>query len=352
MKLFVGDWWSRQRPSLDVAGQMVAIAELKGRAELYSKQTPQALETLRQVALIQSTESSNRIEGIEISGERLLALMKTKTAPLNRSEAEIAGYRSALDLIHGAAPELTVTPHTIRTLHQLLFKMTDRPGGEWKRSDNLIVDRLHDGATVTRFTPVPALETPHAMEQLCAEYLRQEEVRAVPLLLLIPTFVLDFLCIHPFTDGNGRVARLLTLLLLYQQEFNVGRFISLEKIIEDSKETYYESLQRSSIGWHEGQHDPSPWWSYWLGTVLAAYRQFEERAGTVQQRRGGKTEMVLSAIENIPGEFTIQDLQKRAPTASKELIRHVLQQERAAGRVACSGRGRDAHWRRTVSASD
>jgi len=349
---FVGDWWRCQRPTLDVVGQMVAIAELKGRAELYSKQTPQALETLRQVALIQSTESSNRIEGIEVSGERLLALMKTKTAPLNRSEAEIAGYRKALDQIHAAASDLPLSPHTIRALHQLLFALTDRPGGEWKRGDNLIVDRLPDGRTLTRFTPVPALETPQAMEQLCVEYQRQEGLRRVPPLLLIPTFVLDFLCIHPFTDGNGRIARLLTLLLLYQQEFNVGRFISLEKIIEDSKETYYESLQRSSIGWHEGRHDPNPWWSYWLGTVLVAYRQFEERAGTIQQRRGGKTEMILSAIANSPGEFTIQDLQERAPTASKELIRHVLQQERSAGRVACSGRGRDAHWKRTVRTTD
>ncbi len=347
MRSFVGDWWSRQRPTLEIAGQMTAIAELKGRAELYERQTPQVLETLRQVALIQSTESSNRIEGIEISHDRLLELMMTRTTPRNRSEAEIAGYRGALDQIHGAPADIVVTPHNIRALHQFLFAMTDRPGGGWKRGDNLIVDRLPDGATVTRFTPVPALATPQAVEHLCREYVCLEEERSIPPLLLIPTFVLDFLCIHPFSDGNGRMARLLTLLLLYQQRYNVGRFISLEKVIEDSKETYYEALQQSSAGWHESRHDPVPWWSYWLGTVLAAYRQFEERAGTLQQRRGSKTEMILRAIANIPGDFTVQDLQERAPTASKELIRHVLGQERDAGHVACSGRGRDAHWRRT-----
>lgn len=347
MKSFIEDWWDRQRPTLENLGQVAGIAELKGRAELYERQTPQVLETLRQVALIQSTESSNRIEGIEVRHDRLLELMNAKTIPQNRSEAEIAGYRRALDQIHAAALDLKVSPYNIRALHQLLFSMTDQPGGEWKRSDNLIVDRLPNGGMVTRFAPVSAVETPQAMEQLCSGYQRLEETRAVAPLLLIPTFVLDFLCIHPFSDGNGRMARLLTTLLLYQEGYNVGRFISLEKIIEETKPTYYESLQKSSVGWHAGEHDPAPWWSYWLGSLLSAYRQFEERAGTIQHRRGSKTELILLAITNIAGEFTVQDLVERAPTASKELIRHVLDLERKAGRVICSGRGRDAHWSRT-----
>jgi Fic family protein len=344
MSSFGGGWWDRQRPTLRAAGQLTAIGVLKGRAELYENQTPQVLEALRQVALVQSTESSNRIEGIEISAERLQSLMKEKTAPRNRSEAEVAGYRDVLTTIHTSALDIPVRPSIVRQFHRDLFQYTGTPGGEWKTADNRIVDVLTDGTRVTRFEPVPAVHTPEAMARLCDGY--EALIGQVEPLLLIPTFVLDFLCIHPFRDGNGRMARLLTLLLLYHHGYSVGRFISLERIIEASKETYYETLHASSQGWHASEHDPNPWWSYWLGTLLAAYREFEERAGVLVTRRGAKTELLRQAIERMHGEFTARDLQRAVPDVSIDLIRRLLTQERKAGRLQCSGSGPAVRWRR------
>jgi Fic family protein len=341
---FAGDWWERQRPTLEIAGQLRAIGTLKGRSELYEYQTPQVLETLRQVALIQSTESSNRIEGITVPEERLRSLVREKTTPRNRPEAEIAGYRDVLNTIHASTAEIPVRPSTIRQLHRDLFQYASAPGGEWKAADNRIVDVLPDGTRRTRFEPVAAVHTAEAMEALCDGY--ADRAPLLEPLLLIPAFVLDFLCIHPFSDGNGRMARLLTLLLLYQHGYGVGRFISLERTIEGSKESYYEALRASSEGWHAGEHDACPWWSYWLGTVLAAYREFEERAGLLTSRRGAKTELVLQAIGRMRGEFTVRELQRVLPDIGIDLIRRLLTQERRAGRLVCSGSGPGVRWKR------
>lgn len=351
VKSFIGDWWERQRPTLQVAGQLRAIGELHGRAALYENQTPQVLETLRQVAMIQSTESSNRIEGITIPSERLAALMRDKTHPRDRSEAEVAGYRDVLRIIHASAADIPVKPSVILQLHRDLYARTDLPGGRWKPTDNRIVERRPDGTEVVRFLPTPAFETPGAMDTLCNGY--NGLVGRMEPLLLIPTFVLDFLCVHPFSDGNGRMARLLTLLLLYQHGYTVGRYISLERVIEDSKEGYYESLHASSQEWHEGQHDPMPWWSYWLGVILLAYREFEERAGMITGRRGAKTEMIIQAIRDMQGDFSIADLRRHCPDTSVDMIRRVLRQLRDQGLVQPLDRGGpNARWRKLGTFSE
>ena len=214
----------------------------------------------------------------------------------------------------------------------------------WKTADNRIVERLPNGRTRLRFQPVSAVGTPRYMKGLCRLYVQEADRKRADPLLLIPAFVLDFLCIHPFTDGNGRMARLLTLMLLYQSGFNVGRYVSLERVIEDSKSTYYETLFESSQGWHEGEHDLVPWWSYWTGTVLAAYREFAERVGRITTGRGAKSELVERVIERLPSRFRITQIEEQCPGVSRETIRKVLNKLRRRRKVRCVRRGPDAEW--------
>jgi Fic family protein len=238
-----------------------------------------------------------------------------------------------------------VTPNVIRQLHRDLFQFVTPEGGRWKVADNQIVERRPDGTSVVRFYPVSAWQTPTFMEELCQrfnEHWQQEEREP---LLLVPTFVLDFLCIHPFQDGNGRMARLLTVLLLYQAGYEVVRFISLERIIEDTKETYYDALEAASQGWHDGQQDLTPWWNYFLGILTAAYREFEERVGLLMTPRGAKSEMVKQAIERLPPPFSISDIQRVCPHVSRPLIRKVLN-ELKGERIRLVGRGPGAKWER------
>jgi Fic family protein len=270
--------------------------------------------------------------------------MAKKTKPANRSEGEIAGYRDALATIHSSHKHMPVKPGIIRQLHRDLYRLTSSPGGEWKPADNEIIERRADGTTVVRFRCVPAAVTPEWVEGLCTAFNRLRDVEAVDALLLVPAFILDFLCIHPFRDGNGRIARLLTLLLLYQAGYEVGRYISIERIIEDTKETYYESLNASSRRWHEGKHDLSPWRDYFLGVLLAAYRECEERAGLVTGARGSKQALVIGAIEHGPMEFAIKDLERVCPGVSRDMIRHVLRHLQKQKRVECLGTGRNARW--------
>jgi Fic family protein len=218
--------------------------------------------------------------------------------------------------------------------------------GQWKARDNEIIEVLPDGQRVVRFRPVPARETPAAIEQLCLGYRHATGQDLLPPLLAVANFIFDFLCIHPFRDGNGRVSRLLTLLLLYHHGFHVGRYVSPERLIEDSKESYYDALKRSSEGWHEGQHDPVPWWSYYLGILRSAYREFEERVGAVRAPRGAKTETVRRAILAFPGEFAISDVERACPGVSRDMIRLVLRALQGEKRIVCLGRGRSARWRR------
>ncbi|MBD2593425.1 Fic family protein [Nostoc spongiaeforme FACHB-130] len=321
------------------------IGEYKGKQDLFKEQSPQILETLRQAAVIQSTESSNRIEGITAPLERIKKLVAEKTTPRDRSEQEIAGYRDVLTTIHTSYTHIPFTPGVVLQLHRDLYQFTAAEGGRWKSVDNEISETYPDGRKIVRFQPVPAYGTPDAMERLHEKFNRLFESEEIEPLLLIPTYVLDFLCVHPFTDGNGRMARLLTLLLLYKAGYEVGRFISLERIVERTKESYYDTLYQSSQNWHQGQHSLLPWWEYFLGVIiLSAYREFEQRVGLVSSAKGAKTAMVLDAISNIPGDFSIKDLQERCPTVGIDLIRRILRQERNLGRLECLGRGPDAHW--------
>lgn len=322
------------------------IGEFKGRQDLYKQQIPQALETLRQAAIIQSTESSNRIEGVTAPLKRIQALVAEKTTPRNRSEQEIAGYRDVLNTIHANHADISVTTGVVLQFHRDLYQHAAGEGGRWKMADNEISEVRADGQKVVRFRPVPAHSTPEYMESLHERFRAAWDGGRTERLLLIPAYVLDFLCIHPFHDGNGRMARLLTLLLLYRAGYEVGRYISLERIVERSKESYYDTLFQSSQNWHDGRHDPLPWTEYLLGVVIAAYKELEERAGTLTAARGAKTEMVLDTIRAMHGDFSVKDLRERCPHVGIDLLRRILRDERKAGRIECLGRGPDAHWRR------
>jgi len=300
---------------------------------------------LRQVAIIQSTESSNRIEGIEAPVERIKKLIDHKTTPRNRSEQEIAGYRDALATIHANHANMPLNTGVVLQLHRDLYQFVAQQGGRWKMTDNEIAETHPDGTQVTRFKPTPAHQTPDAMDRLHTLYKKGWEQGEIDPLLLIPAYVLDFLCIHPFTDGNGRMARLLTLLLLYQAGFEVGRYISLEHLVENQREGYYEALYKSSQGWHEGGHTLLPWWEYFLGVMLlAAYREFEHRTGELTSAHGAKSEMVMAAIGKLPANFRYADLAQACPNVSRPTIKRVLSRLREDGAVKCVKSGRDAVW--------
>jgi len=322
------------------------IGEYKGKQDLYKEQSPQLLETLKQTAIIQSIESSNRIEGITAPLERIKAIAAEKTFPANRSEQEIAGYRNVLNTIHSSYENITVSSGVVLQFHRDIYALSAIPGGKWKTTENEIAEVYPDGSKVVRFEPLSAFETPTAMDELHKFFKSEMDKSQLEPLLIIATYVFDFLCIHPFKDGNGRMSRLLSLLLLYQSGYEVGRFISLEKLIEDNKESYYEALNKSSQKWHEGKHNLIPWWEYFLGILLKAYKEFEKRVGIITTARGGKTAMVLEAIKNSSGEFTVKDLKERCPTVGIDLIRKILRIEKNEGRIDCLDRGPDAKWKK------
>lgn len=346
MKSLDRDFLERQAIPIEMGGLIQALGEFKGRQELFRHQSPQVLESLRQVAIIESTESSNRIEGVTVAPDRLKELMRRPTEPKDRSEAEILGYRNVLSRIHITPDQFEITEEMILGFHREIYAQTDLPAGHWKRRDNTIEERLPDGRWITRFVPVSARETPFYMKELCLRFNRLWDQRRISPLLLIPAFVLDFLCIHPFTDGNGRVSRLLTVLLLNQCGYGVGRYISLERLIEQSKETYYEALQMSSARWHEEHHRLKPWWEYSLGVLIGAYREFEERVGTITTARGAKREMVRQAIERLPDQFTVKELRGACPGVSTDMVRVVLREFQKDNLLTCSGHGPGAFWRK------
>jgi Fic family protein len=321
-----------------------ALGEHRGEQELYSRQTPEALETLRTVAMVESTESSNRLEGVVAAPDRLREVVLRDATPADRSEQEIAGYRDALALIHESADHMPVSVNVIQQLHAMLYRYQPGSGGRWKSTQNDIVERAPDGSIVrVRFRPVSPVATPGAMRDLISRWDQALDQQREPL-LVIPLAVLDFLCIHPFADGNGRTARLLTLLLLYRSRYAVGRYISLERVIEQSRDTYYEALEASSRGWHEGQHDPFPWLEYFWGVLLRAYGEFRDRAGRLLTARGSKTALVEGAVERRLRPFAISEIENDCPGVSRDMIRHVLRRMRDEGRVQVRGRGRGARW--------
>jgi len=320
------------------------IAEAKGRQGLYTKQAPQVLKALRETALVQSVESSNRIEGVTVEPARLRPLVIGNARPRDRSEEEIQGYRRALNLIHSHAADLPVTPDTLRLLHKTIQE-GGGDAGEWKRVNNDIVELRAGAAPRVRFRPVSVKDTPAAVEELCLLYRHAVDQEHVQPLVAGACLVFDFLCIHPFRDGNGRVSRLLTLLTTYQHGIEVGRYISLERLVEESRDDYYEVLRQSSEGWRAGKHTIVPWLNYYLAILNRAYRQFEERAGQIRPARGAKRALIEAALESQMGEFTLADLERVCPGVSRDTVRKVLRDHQKVGNVTCRGHGPAARWR-------
>ena len=324
---------------------MNSIAEYKGKQELYMRQSPQVLKALFEIALIESAESSNRIEGVTVDRHRLKPLIIGHSRPRDRSEEEVAGYRKALDLIHTKHTSLDIAPETIKELHRLSHGESG-DAGEWKKKNNEIIRRNPDGTIDVVFKPLEALLVPKAIQESCTAYKHSIDQLKYPDLYAVSCLILDFLCIHPFRDGNGRVSRLLTLLALYHHGYDVGRYISIERIVEQSKETYYESLHKSSLRWHEAKHDTSPWLHYFLGTIKSAYKEFEQRAGSIKSPKGAKTEIIKQTIQNQHGEFSISDIERLCPGISRDMIRLVLRQLKHEKESTCLGKGQSAKWKR------
>jgi Fic family protein len=346
MKSLNSEFFQKQAITQNLLQTIRRIAEYKGKQELYKEQSPQILDSLWQAAIIQSTESSNRLEGITAPLNRIRELVVKKTTPQNRSEQEIAGYRDVLNTIHANHQDIPFTAGIVLQFHRDLYQFLPGEGGKWKPTDNEIMETQPDGTKVVRFNPVPAYQTPEAMETLHKQFDELWQKGEIEPLLLIPTYVLDFLCVHPFLDGNGRMARLLTLLLLYKAGYEVGRYISLEQIVEQTKDGYYDTLYTSSQGWHEMQHAILPWWEYFLGVMLfGSYKEFERRVGLITTGRGTKTAMVLDAIGHFKGDFTIRELQESCPHVGIDLIRRILREQKNMGMLECLGRGPNAKWR-------
>ncbi len=332
----------------DLVTAIRAIGEGKGKQDLFKERAPEVLENLRQVAIIESTESSNRLEGVTLPRTAIELLVRRNAEPQagNRSEGEIAGYRNVLQLIHERHEHMELTPNLVLQLHRDLFKFSGAgAAGRWKATDNLISEKRLDGSIFVRFTPTPAWRTQEAMEALHRAFTTAGDSDIDPL-ILTALYVLDFLCIHPFSDGNGRMARLLTVLLLYREDYEVARYISLERLIEQTKESYYDILYRASQGWHDSAHDPMPWVGYFLGVVRAAYDEFARDLGELRDGRGMKTQLVLQAIGQMIGDFSASELHQRCPSVGVDMLRYVLRSERDAGRLQAIGRGRGARWRK------
>jgi len=326
------------------AWYLTDLGEFLGMQTLYTRQSPQRLKALREHALIESAVSSNRIEGVLIEPARVRdILVAPKPLFRDRDEEEVRGYRDALELIHHEAASLTMTDATVQRLHAMT-RGDIWDAGKYKEKDGDIIERYADGRERIRFRTVPAKQTPQAMKSLLLDWLRCLDERWVPPLIALAAFNLDFLCIHPFRDGNGRVSRLLWLLQSDQLGFEVGRYISMERLVELNKERYYATLEQSSQGWHEGANDPWPYVNFVLSIMKTAYRDLVERVGDVSAPRGAKTDLVLAAIARFADEFTVSQLEQACPGVSRDMVRRVLRARQAAGVIECRGRGPAARW--------
>lgn len=321
--------------------QMVgSIHEHKGKQELFLEDNIDELKTLLEVALIQSTGASNRIEGIFTSDKRLEELVRQKAEPRNRSEQEIAGYREVLATIHESYEYINPRPNIILQLHRDLYSYSQgAAGGSYKNSDNVIAETDAEGHQKSCFIPVPAFQTAEAMEELCTRFLEAWEADRIDKLVLIPMFILDFLCIHPFNDGNGRMSRLLTLLLFYKAGYIVGKYVSMEMLIEKTKETYYEALQASSTGWHEGENSYEPFVKYYLGIMLKAYNEFESRVEHLKHRSLSKPDRIKAVIDNKVGKITKKEIMEFCPDISKVTVERTLTDLVKSGYIAKVGAG-------------
>ena len=328
----------------EIVGLVSGIHEYRGKQELYLAQKPAVLDKLVEVAKVQSTESSNAIEGIFTSNTRLNQLMQSKTTPRNRDEEEIAGYRFVLDMIHESYEYIPISSNYILQLHQNLYRFTNRSiGGHFKNSDNHIVARDENGIEHVIFEPLSPLETPIAIDRICEEFNRVSATEEVDTLLLIPIFIHDFLCVHPFNDGNGRMSRLLTTLLLYRAGYVVGRYVSLEKKIADLKDLYYDSLNISQNGWHEGEDDPTPFIKYILKTIIAAYKDFEERIEIIDIKEPA-IEQVRAAVYKKIGKFTKSEIMEMCPKLGRASVENSLTALVNEDVLERRGRGRGTYY--------
>jgi hypothetical protein len=324
------------------------ISEAKGKQALYARQSPQRLKSLKEHALIESAISSNRIEGIEVDQKRVGTIIFGKSLLQDRSEEEVRGYREALNLIHSMGANLSITEDTCKNLH-CLTRGEIWDAGKYKEKDGDIIEKHRDGTSSIRFRTVSAADTPLLMKELMDAWHECINETKVPRIIALAAFNLDFLCIHPFHDGNGRVSRLLMLLQCYHLEIEVGRYVSFERLIEQNKERYYETLRLSSEGWHEGTHNPWHYINFVCFILRSAYKEFEERLGDLSLPKGEKTSRIHNAIQQFAGEFSVADIMRKCPEVSIDMTRRVLKDLQAQSVVECLGRGRNAKWRKAVN---
>lgn len=330
----------------EVVSALGDIRELKGKTASLSALNPETFSALIEVAKIQSTGASNRIENISTSDKRLRELMTNKTDPKNRDEREIAGYRYVLDEIHESHDNIPVTPNVILQLHRDLYRFSgDSHAGKWKDSDNVIAERTAEGELVARFIPTSAAGTPAAVERICCEYSRQIDDGTYDPLLASLVFAFDFVSIHPFNDGNGRMSRLLTLLLMYRNGYDVGKYVSIEKEIENSKESYYEALSASSTGWQNGENDYVPFVTYMLGIVTACYRELESRFSVVALPAGNE-ESIRAFFDRLIGTATKREIMDANPNMSQRTLERILAKLQDEGVVEKVGAARSTAYRR------
>ena len=335
-----------QKWDSEILGLIAAIYKEAGKQEMYLKQRPEELEKLVEIAKVQSTEASNAIEGIVTTSTRIRQLVEEKTAPRNRDEQEIAGYRDALNIIHENFDAIPITRNYILQLHKVLYSHMNNPmAGQTKSVQNYISATYPNGHTETLFTPLAPFETPEALERICDEYNRVIGNMEAEPLIVIPIFIHDFLCIHPFNDGNGRMSRLLTTLLLYRNGFYVGKYISLEAKIAKNKDLYYAALRQAQEGWHEGTEDAVPYIKYLLGIILSAYRDFEDRFSLVEQKKPA-LETVRQATLSKIGRFSKQDIRELCPALSVSSIEGALRKLVASGELKREGNGKSTCYYR------
>lgn len=324
----------------DIVSLAAKIHEYKGEQTLFIEARADTLSQLVEIAKIQSTEASNKIEGIYTSNERLKKIVQDKTIPKTRSEKEIAGYRDVLSTIHENHDYIPVKPSIFLQLHRDLCKYAGSNGGHYKSTDNVIAEEDIQGNKFVRFQPVPAWEAAENVEAACTAFGEACKISDYDALILIPMFILDFLCIHPFEDGNGRMSRLLTLLLLYRAGYIVGKYISIERLIERSKETYYEALQMSSAKWHEGANDYAPFVRYMLGVITAAYRDFSTRVQLLAVSGLSKPERVREVMKATLGKITRTEIMEKCPDISRVTVERTLNELVKSGKVLKIGGGR------------
>ncbi len=341
MRIFNYSAIREQKWDSEILGLVAAIYKEAGKQELYLKQRPEKLEKLVEIAKVQSTEASNAIEGIVTTNTRIRQLVEEKTTPRNRDEQEIAGYRDVLNIIHENSDVIPIAQNYILQLHKILYSHMNNPmAGRTKSVQNYISATYPDGHVETLFTPMAPHETPEALDRICEEYKRVIGNMEVEPLIVIPVFIHDFLCIHPFNYGNGRMSRLLTTLLLYRNGFYVGKYISLEAKIAKNKDLYYDVLSQAQIGWHEGTEDVVPFIKYLLGTILSAYKDFEDRFALVEPKFPALETVRRATMEKI-GRFTKQDIRELCPSLSISSIEGALRKLVAAGELKREGAGKN-----------